>query len=187
MIEFLKNNFLYITAIITSIKWVYEYTNKLNWDRNKFLVDRLEKFFNDKNTNNVQLMLDWNKINIVNGDEKFEINDEILYEALQTHDVKHSFNKTELFIRKSFDEYFDDLTEFVILSKSGMIKEKNLRNFLGYWIKILNGQKKNKPDKLSNQISKYIIYYEFEKLHNFINDKYNIHNYLKLYYIYKKN
>lgn len=186
MIEFIKDNFLYITAIITSMKWVYEYSNKLNWDRNKFLIDRLESFMNDKNTQNVQMMLDWNRINIYDGDIKYEIDDQILFEALQTHDEKNSFDKTELYIRKAFDEYLDGLTEFVILSESKMVNEKNLRSFLSYWIKILNGQKKNKPKKLSNQFSKYLEFYEFDKLKKFINKPNNIYYYFNFYYLYNR-
>lgn len=166
------------------MKWVYEYSNKLKWDKNKFLVDRLEFFLKDKNTHNVHLILDWNKISIQLENEKLEIDDEILLNALKTHDVKHRFNKTELYIRKSFDDYFDKLTELIILSESGMVNKKNLKNFLGYWIKILNGSKKNKPNEVHDQIIKYMKYYEFDKLYNFINEPKNIYNYLKLYYLY---
>ena len=168
MNESLKENFLYITAIITSIKWVYEYTNKLNWDKNKFLLDRIENFFKDKNTQNVEFILDWNKIKVESNGIEYKINDEILFEALQTHDIKHSFNGTELYLRGAFDDYFDKLTEFIILAESGMVSEKNLRKFLKYWIDILNGTKKSKSKNLVNQFSKYLEFYEYDKLKKFI-------------------
>jgi hypothetical protein len=168
MIEFLKENFLYITAIITSAKWVYEYTNKLKWDKNKFLLDRLESFFKDKNTQNIELVLDWNKIKIEWEGTEYKINDDILFEALQTHDVKHSFDNTELYLRGAFDDYFDKLTEFIILAESGMISKNNLRKFLQYWINILNGKKKSKSKKLVDQFSKYLEFYGYDKLKKFI-------------------
>jgi hypothetical protein len=173
MIEFIKDNFLYITAIITSIKWVYEYSNKLNWEKNKFLIDRLEVFFNDTNTKNIQLVLDWNKIKINDGQENYLIDDDILFEALQTHDIKHKFDKTEIFLRNSFDEYFDKLTEFIILAESGMISKRNLRMFLNYWFNILGGNKKSKPSKLINQFKVYMLFYGYEKLFKFLNNKNN--------------
>lgn len=168
MIEFLKDNFLYLTALLTGAKWVYEYTNKLNWERNKFLLDRLELFFKDQNTKNIELILDWNKIKIINENKEYFISDAILLEALKTHDIKHSFDDTELFLRNSFDDYFDKLTEFIILAESGMISKKNLKNFLRYWIEILNGKKRNKPLELSQQFSKYLDFYGYDKLLNFI-------------------
>ena len=168
MIEFLKNNFLYLTALITGVKWVYEYSNKLKWERNKFLLDRLEIFFKDQNTKNIELILDWNKIKIANEDKVYLVSDTILLEALKTHDTKHSFDDTELFLRNSFDDYFDKLTEFIILIESGMISKKNLRNFLRYWIEILNGKKKNKPKEVSQQFLKYLEFYGYDKLLKFI-------------------
>lgn len=168
MIEFLKQNFLYITAIITGAKWVYEYSNKLKWDKNKFLLDRLEVFFKDKNTQNIEMVLDWNKIKIESDGVEYKINDDILFEALQTHDIKHSFDSTELYLRGAFDDYFDKLTEFIILAESGMISKKNLRKFLHYWIDILNGKKKSKSKKLVNQFSKYLEFYGYNKLKKFI-------------------
>lgn len=168
MIEFLKLNFVYIAAIITAIKWVYEYSNKLNWERNKFLLDRLEIFFKDQNTKNIELILDWNKIRIYHENIEYKISDDVLLEALKTHDVKHSFDNTELFLRNSFDDYFDKLTEFIILAESGMISKKNLKNFLKYWIDILNGKKNNKPKELSKQFLKYLDFYGYDKLIKFI-------------------
>lgn len=180
MIEFIKDNFLYITAIITSIKWVYEYSNKLKWEKNKFLLDRLEIFLNDKNTKNIHLILDWNKIKVNDGQETYLMDDDILFEAIQTHDIKHKFDKTEIFLRNSFDEYFDKLTEFIILAESGMISKKNLRVFLNYWFSILNGNKKSKSSKIINQFKKYMAFYGYDKLYSFINEKNDFRNYLKL-------
>jgi len=171
MIDFIKDNFLYITAIITSIKWVYEYSNKLKWEKNKFLLERLKLFFQDKNTKNVQLILDWNKIKINYNEEIILVDDDILYEALQTHDVKHKFNSTEIFLRNSFDEYFDKLTEFVILAESGMISKKKLRTFLKYRIYILSSKKNSKNNKMINQFKVYMTFYGYEKLFSFINNK----------------
>jgi hypothetical protein len=178
MIEFLKNNFLYITAILTGAKWVYEYSNKLKWEKNKFLLDRLEIFFNDNNTKNIHLMLDWNKIKIKSDGVEYKINDDIIFEALQTHDVKHTFDTTEIYIRGAFDEYFDKLNEFIILYDAGMISEKSLRSFLRYWIDILKGKKKSKSKTLINQFSKYLDFYGYRELNSFIKkDKTYIFNF----------
>jgi hypothetical protein len=83
-------------------------------------------------------------------------------------------------LRNSFDEYFDKLTEFIILAESGMISEKNLRIFLNYWFNILNGNKKSKSSKIVSQFKNYMLFYGYEKLYNFINKKSNFINYIKL-------
>lgn len=168
MIDFLKDNFLYITALVTGFKWVYEYSNKLKWERNKFLLDRLEIFFKDENTKNIQLILDWNKIKINYENQQYIITDEILLEALKTHDEKHSFNPTEKILRGAFDEYFDKLTEFLILVESGMISEKNFYNFMRYWIEIMNGKKRSKSKKIVDQFLKYLDFYGYDKLKYFL-------------------
>ena len=54
-------------AVVTGVKWVYEYTKKLTWDKNKFLLERYEKFKSKESTKSMQLLLDWNKILIENG------------------------------------------------------------------------------------------------------------------------
>ena len=47
----------------------------------------------------------------------------ILSSCSTSYNVKHSFNSTEVIIRKLFDEYLDNLTKFIILSKSKLIEE----------------------------------------------------------------
>jgi hypothetical protein len=160
-----------VAGILTIIKWVYEYSQKNNWEKNRFLLERIEKFREKESVKKVQTMLDWNKISIEFEEKWHTVSDEILYEALQTHDIKHSFSTLEFNIRKSFDEYFDGITDLILLEESGLVSGKNLKIFLQYWLNILNGNTKNKPVKLVQQFQKYLKYYGYTDLEAFLRKK----------------
>lgn len=155
-------------GIGTSSKWVYEYTKKLKWEKNKFLLEKLEIFHSLESTKIMETLLDWNGTNvIINGKEIF-IDDNILLNSLYTHDVKHSFTTLEFELRHIFDDYFDNLTKLIFMSKSGLIDKKNLVMFMEYWLKILSGNTNNKSRELMEQINKYLEFYEFTTLRDFI-------------------
>jgi hypothetical protein len=156
-------------AVITGVKWVYEYTKKLTWDKNVFLLERYEKFKSKESTQTIQLLLDWNKIKVPLNLVMVKVDDDILFEALQTHNVKTSYTPEEVALRKIFDEYFDDLNEFRLLSETGLISEKNYRLFMKYWFEILTGKKSNKPKKVLSQIEIYLKYYGYGDLYVFMN------------------
>lgn len=156
-------------AVITGVKWVYEYTKKLTWDKNVFLLERYEKFKSKESTQTMQLLLDWNKIKVPLNLVMVKVDDDILFEALQTHNVKTSYTPEEVALRKIFDEYFDDLNEFRLLSETGLISEKNYRLFMKYWFEILTGKKSNKPKKVLSQIEIYLKYYGYGDLYVFMN------------------
>jgi hypothetical protein len=156
-------------AVITGVKWVYEYTKKLTWDKNKFLLERYEKFKSKESTKAMHLLLDWNKITISLDGNPMKVDDEMLFQSFQTHNNKTSFTKDEAALRKMFDEYFDDLNEFRLLSETGLISEKNFRLFMKYWFEILSGKKSNKSKKVLNQMESYMKYYGYNDLLVFMN------------------
>lgn len=171
MIEFIKDNFIWVAGIITAMKWVYEYSQNLRWQRSRLLLEKLEDFLGRESTEKVHHLLDWNKVKIEISGTKIPIDDEILYQALQTHDKKSSFTETELKIRDLFDEYFDGLTEFLLLSECGLVNKRDFRKFMVYWIDILNGKSERKPKILQQQIESYLKFYGFDKLYRFIHRK----------------
>jgi len=155
-------------AIVTGAKWVYEYTEKINWEKNKFLLEQLEDFHNLETTKTMEKLLDWNGCRIKINDELVHISDENLISAFSTHDVKHKFTKDEYFLRNLFDEYFNNLTKLIFMSKTGLVKKKNLIIFMEYWFKIISGRTNKKSPELSNQIKKYLKFYEFDILVDFL-------------------
>lgn len=158
-------------ALAAAFKWVFEYSNKLKWEKNKFLLEEIEKFSHIQSTKNAQKILDWNSITIILNEEIVYVNDEILFESMQTHNLKHKFSKDEVKIRGLFDEYFDNLTKMVLMCKTGMIPENNFRLFMKYWFNIISGDSKNKSSKSLDQIRKYLNFYGYKDLINFIDEK----------------
>lgn len=168
ILNFLKENFIYITALIAALKWIYEYSQKLRWEKSKFLLEMMGEFNQIESTQFCQKALDWNAFEYEFDGIKYTITDNVLFEALQTHDKKHSFTRLEMHIRGMFDEYFDGLTEFLILSKCGLIKKGDFREFMSYWIGILNGSRKSKEGKIVLQFGVYMKFYGFDKLDVFL-------------------
>lgn len=165
---------IFITLVgflIATLKWIYEYSEKLKWDRNKFLLDELERFHNLETTQNAEILLDWNGITINSNNEKIYVNDDILFESLQTHNIKHKFSVEEVKLRALFDDYFDNFTKLILMCKSKLLPEKNFRMFMKYWIDILSGDRKNKPQKVHNQIKTYLEFYGYHEIIKFINNE----------------
>jgi hypothetical protein len=151
------------------MKWVYEYSQKIAWERNRFMLDRIEVFRQKESTKVMQTLLDWNRAKIDIDGTPTVIDDDILYGAFFTHDKKSDrYTALEFKLRKTFDEYFDDLSEFVRLIDAGLIDEKNLRLFLRYWINILNGKSNRKSKVMQEQIHRYLLHYGYDELYSFL-------------------
>lgn len=166
--NYVLNNFVFVTGVAAGMKWVYEYSQSRKFEKNKFLYEKISSLDDLENTNFVKKMLDWNKFKIKDGNDIHFITDDILIEALTTHDKKKQFNPTEVWIRGQFDEYLDNINELIILSECGLIDKKNLKKMLKYWIEILNGTKNVKRKQFSVQVQNYLSYYGYHDVAAFI-------------------
>jgi len=162
-------------GVATTSKWIYEYSNKLKWEKNKFLLEKIEIFQELESTKTMHKILDWNSISIVYKNNSLKVDDTLLYESFKTHDEKHKFTSVEVLLRGLFDEYFDNLNKFVILCKCNLISEKNFVFFMEYWFDILTGESMSKNRDLVEQIHKYLEFYNYSNLLYFIK-KYNKEN-----------
>lgn len=162
------SQFTMITGVIAGAKWVYEYVKKINWEKNKFLLERIDIFKKRDSVQKMQLLLDWNEVIIEFDGKKVLVSDDHLLEALETHDVKHSFTDVEVKLRNIFDDYFDSFNELILLAKIGLIDEDNLRVLLKYWIEIINGTKNSKSPEFIFKIKRYMRFYDYGSLLEFI-------------------
>jgi hypothetical protein len=168
IIDWTVDNFVLIAGLATTFRWVWEYSQTRKFEKNKFLLERIEKFNSLPSTQKMQKLLDWNSIKIDIDGVPTKIDDAILIEALKTHDQKVSFDSTEVYLREIFDDYLTGLTELIILSKTGLVDKGNLKRFLQYWINILNGTKQNKPQSLVETFERFIDFYGYSKVSEFI-------------------
>jgi len=167
-ISWIQSNFILIAGLFTTIKWVWEYSQTRKFEKNKFLLERIEKFNKHSSTLKVQKLLDWNKTKIEINGEVIVVDDGFLVEGLKTHNQKMNFTQQEAYIREIFDDYFSGLTELIILSQTGLVDGKNLKRFFKYWVEILNGKKKNKPEVFSETIKSYLEFYGYSDVLNFL-------------------
>lgn len=159
-----------VGGIVAFAKWVYEYSKKNKWDKNKYLVECIDDFRSKEAVKAMEKILDWNSIKFGYKGTIVKTNDAEIYGALFTHDVKSNFTSQEVMLREIFDTYFDELTKLIILTKCDLISEKNLMRFMGYWFDILNGDKKSKSPQLLAQIHEYLIFYGYTELKEFLNN-----------------
>jgi|LakMenEpi03Aug12_release.lakeMendotaPanAssembly.Ray.scaffolds.fasta_scaffold91937_4 hypothetical protein len=160
-LNWIESNFVILTSLAAAIKWIWEYSSLRKFEKNKFLLERIEKFLELESTQKVHKLLDWNSIHIEIHSQPHIINDQILNEALLTHDQKHRFDPHEIYLREIFDEYFDNLGKLIILSETGLVDKQNLKKFLRYWIMILSGKSNNKPQNLILTFHKYLEFYGY--------------------------
>lgn len=166
--KWIEENFVLITGVAASIKWIWEYSESRKFEKNKFLLERIERFSEKSSIQTVQRLLDWNRISIeVNGETQV-IDDAFLITALLTHDVKNQFTLTEVHIRQIFDDYFTGISELTMLAKTGLVDSTNLKKFMRYWIDILNGSNLNKPKEFSETIKLYLAFYGYADVLDFI-------------------
>jgi hypothetical protein len=166
--QWIESDFVLIAGLATSLKWVWEYSQSRKFEKNKFLLERIEKFNNLESTQKVQKILDWNSISIEINDIRVKVDDDILVESLKTHDQKSSFDSTEVYLRQIFDDYFTGITELIILSNTGLVDKGNLKKFLKYWIIILNGKKQNKPESFVKTVENYLKFYGYTEVLKFL-------------------
>jgi hypothetical protein len=166
--QWIESDFVLIAGLATSLKWVWEYSQSRKFEKNKFLLERIEKFNNLESTQKVQKILDWNSISIEINDIRVKVDDYILVESLKTHDQKSSFDSTEVYLRQIFDDYFTGMTELIILSNTGLVDKGNLKKFLKYWIIILNGKKQNKPESFVKTVENYLKFYGYTEVLKFL-------------------
>lgn len=158
-----------IGGILAFCKWVYEYSKKNRWDKDKYLVECIKDFNSNDAVKCCEKMLDWNAVKFQYRGIIIKTDDEEVFSALLTHNIKTEFKPQEVLIRELFDSYFDELTKLIIICNCNLISEKNLIKFMGYWISILNGEKNNKPKIFIDQINQYLKYYGYTELLTFLN------------------
>lgn len=149
-------------------RWLYEYIQKTKWDKNVFLIQRMDEFLAKDSTKIMHLILDWQEVTIPLAGKATKMNDAIFIGALETHDRRMNFNKLEVQLRPIFDEYFDDLTQLIFLAKNDIVSEKHFISLMSYWFDILDGRSQTKHKEVAIAIDRYLTFYGYHYLKNFL-------------------
>jgi hypothetical protein len=168
ILNFLVDNSVLLLGTFAAAKGVYEYSQKRKFEKNLFLHEQMNKFFAIEEVIVVHRLLDWNATKIQYNGIDYYFDDASILAGIQTHDRKNKFNEKEVVVRKVFDRYFDELNHLIILKDCNLIDESNLRKFLRYWIDILKGNKRNKPEIVITSILQYLDFYDYKDVKKFI-------------------
>lgn len=100
-----------------------------------------------------------------NGTEKIEITDNFLIGALSTFDEKDKNTDQELIVRTVLDAFFEDLSIFQSHIDARLIKLKDVKPYLEYYIMELAGKGRchNSP-KFAKQVAEYLTYFRYERV-----------------------
>jgi hypothetical protein len=156
-----------LLGFIPFMKAIWEYIKDVKWKKSEFLAKEVKEFQNDENVKMVFQLLDWNKRKVKLKCGDYTIGDYDLINSLQTHNNKSRFLTQEAELRDIFDEFFDKLSTFNIYIESGLISEKELYLYIGYYVKILSSTDR-KPKLLIKTFDDYIKYYQFTNVSELI-------------------
>jgi hypothetical protein len=156
-----------ILGIIPFLKAIWEYIRDLKWKKSEFLSKEIKEFQSNENSKITFQLLDWNSRKIKLKCGEYNITDYDLISALQTHNKKSKFSIKEAEIRDIFDEFFDKLSTFNIYINNGLISEKELYEYIGYYVNTLTSENK-KPKLLIDTFNEYIQFYEFKNVSELI-------------------
>jgi hypothetical protein len=102
--------------------------------------------------------------NCSEGYRDIQITDKFLIEALSTFEQKEKNTEDEQAVRHVFDDFFDQLTAFQNHIDAGLIKMRDVRPYLEYWIKELTGNGKVHSAEFAGQTYKYLNYFGYNKV-----------------------
>ena len=172
----------FTVSILLLIKGIYEYTKAQKWKKAEFISKEIKEFYNDFDVKRALILLDWNsneldlKPNEIDGKVKFYFTDKLILSSLHTHRESYRFNDEEIVIKSVFDRLFDRLMMFNNYIETGLIKAKDIKPYLIYWIQILADTKNDrKSEQVRNQIWKYINEYGYDKIREFC-EKFGLKN-----------
>ena len=86
----------------------------------------------------------------------------IIIESLKTFDEQTAFEPIPFAVRVIFDEFFTELSTFQHHIDAGLIKLQDIKPYLEYWIKSINGYGKVHSDEVAAQINKFLNYFDYK-------------------------
>ena len=169
-----------VVSIITPIigfflfwRGVNQYEKEQNWKKAEFVAKEIKEFRSDPIVKDVMLMLDWNRreVKFSSGESIFYIDFEVC-EALKAKTYykegdadEDGFSTKQALIRDHFDIFFDYLEKFEVFIDIELVKEKDFRPYLKYWIDLIGDAKSvRKPAEFHQVLWNYIDFFGYEKL-----------------------
>jgi hypothetical protein len=90
------------------------------------------------------------------------VDERILITSLKTFDEQTSFPPREFAVRNIFDEFFTDLSAFQHHIDAKLLKLRDIKPYLEYWIKSINGYGQVHSGDLAQQINKFLASFDYK-------------------------
>ena len=146
---------------------LWRWTVDQKWRRVLHAQSLIEKFFQKENTIKAIDVLD-----IVDEEVEFEFPDksikpikltnDFLIGALSTFDQKEENDEREIIVRAVLGDFFEDLSTFQNHIDAGLIKTKDIKPYLEYWIQELTGRGRVHDEiRFGVQVGKYLGYFRY--------------------------
>ena len=167
-----------IISVSTIMMGVFQYMKAQQWKKAEFVSKEIKEFYDNFDIKRAFVLLDWNsnelalKENEIDEKKKIYFTDDMIFSALTLNENKgndlEGFCKEEVVIRSIFDGFFGWLIMFNSYIETKLVTADDLKPYLIYWIQILADANNNKkPEKVREQIWKYIDASGFEPLRIF--------------------
>jgi hypothetical protein len=140
------------------------------WRRVQYAQQLIKEFTSKENTKRAFEFLDSHRqVDVLPGEygggkSKAYADEGMLIASLKTSKEITALNQLkthEYGIRNSFDEFFTDLSSFQHHVETGLIKIEDIKPYLEYWIKSINGYGKIHGPALAKQINKFLKDYDY--------------------------
>jgi hypothetical protein len=148
---------------------LWRWTVEQKWRRVLYAQSLMEKFFQKENTVKALEILD-----VVDEEVEFDFPDkskkpikltnDFLIGALSTFDQKEINEVPEIVVRTILGEFFEDLSNFQNHIDAGLIKIKDIKPYLEYWIQELTGRGRVHDDaRFGVQVGKFLGYFGYAR------------------------
>jgi predicted nucleotidyltransferase len=149
---------------------LWRWTVDQKWRRVQHAQSLVEKFLDKRNTIKAFEILDTigevecESMYNLGKKETINITDKFLIGALSTFDQRTENDDNEIIVRDIFDDFFDDLGTFQSHIDTKLIKLKDIKPYLEYWIQELTGHGRVHNVKFGNQVAKYLDFFGYDRV-----------------------
>jgi hypothetical protein len=156
-----------LATIIGGAFALWRWTIDQRWRRVQYAQQLMKEFFEKPNTKLTLRMLDVMgemQLPQEGDDDKAQwvtISEDMLIQSLQTLDQQQMFDEPYFSIRMIFDQFFTDLSMFQHHIDAKLIKLKDIRPYLEYWIKSINGYGQIYSIALARQINAFLKSFDY--------------------------
>lgn len=146
---------------------LYRWNIDQRWRRVQFSFLLIQTFFGKENTKLALRLVDtFGYMELPSASTKGEqlnivLTEDMVFEALFTLDQQQEFTEPQFTIRLILDEFFTDLSMFQHHIDAGLIKIEDIRPYLEYWIKAINGHGKIFTIKLAHQANAFLRSFDY--------------------------